>query len=97
MSAYMPSIAPKIKSGSCYRSNCDTPVLSTGKHNRNHAMMDTSNNNAARPNFSPATPQNIPPRSIYKETIYGNHCDITPCEHEDLYDEAGMRIDRHEL
>lgn len=53
-------------------------------------MMDTSNNNAARPNFSPAMPQNIPPRSIYKETIYGNHCDITPCEHEDLYDEAGM-------
>ena len=65
----MPSIATKIKSGSYNRSNCDTPVLSTGKYNRKCGMMSTSKKNNARPNpdFIHRHQPNVLPRSIRKE------------------------------
>ena len=63
----------KIKSGSRYRSNYGTPVLSTGINNRKCDMIGTNKkNNAPQARPHPAAPAERPAAQRPKGATYGN-------------------------
>ena len=69
----------KIKSGSRYRSNYGTPVLSTGINNRKCDMIGTNKkNNAPQARPHPAAPAERPAAQRPKGATYGNHGSATP-------------------